>query len=116
MQISVFNSDNQIVSEIGERLKASRIRANLTQLQLSQQSGVAKSTVERAEKGESIQLLSLIKLMRALNCLGGFETLVPRSEATPLEYVISENKKRYRVRESSKKADKPHAFKWGDEE
>lgn len=113
MQINIFANDVQILLELGERLKLARIRAGMTQNQLAEQSGVAKSTVERAERGESIQIQSLIKLLRALNCIGGLETLLPNTEATPLENVNQVAGKQ-RVRHTA--VPKTKGFKWVDEE
>ena len=80
-----WKSDEEILKEIGERLKRARIRAKLTQEQLAQNSGVGKSTIERAEKGEGLQLLNLVKLFRALNMLPSFELLLPSAEPSPME-------------------------------
>ena len=82
-------TDDQLLKEFGERIKANRIRSGFTQEELSKQSGVAKRTIERAEKGESIQFLNLIKLLRALGYLDSLELLLPSLEKTPFEYIKS---------------------------
>ena len=113
MKIDVFANDSQILKELGVRIKTARVRAQMTQSQLSERSGTGKSTVERAEKGQSVQLESLIKLLRALNCVGGLDSLLPSAEATPMEILkVAAPKTRYRAR----KSERPGLFKWGDEE
>lgn len=109
-------TDDQLMKEFGERIKANRIRSGFTQEELSKQSGVAKRTIERAEKGESIQFLNLIKLLRALGYLDSLELLLPSLEKTPFEYIKSPKvEKRQRYRHAAEK--KPsYGFKWGDEE
>ena len=115
MQIDGLLSDEQILTELGERLKVARIRAGLSQAHLSQTSGVAKSTIERAEKGVSIQLVNLIKLFRALSALNGLEALLPAAEKTPLEYLASAETDLPR-RVHKRKLHTDGDFVWGDEQ
>ncbi len=112
MTIDLFKSDNQILWELGIRLKKTRIRSGQTQAQLAENSGVAKTTIERAEKGESIQFLNVVKIFRSLNMLGAFGVLLPSTDKTPLEYLKGESlPKRVHV----KKTKPIVSFKWGDE-
>ena len=114
MKIDVFANDSQILNELGARIKTARVRAGMTQEALSAQSGVAKSTVERVEKGQSVQFLNLVKLLRALNSLGALENLLPSAEATPMEILrVAAPKTRYRARKSERT--QKAQFKWGDE-
>lgn len=114
MQIDAFASDDSILIELGDRLKLARIRSGLTQSQLSEESGVAKSTVERAEKGESVQLMSLIKILRALKSIGSLELLLPDTKASPFESLNLKNaEQKKRVRSHQPFQDT--SFTWGDE-
>lgn len=116
MWISTFATDEQILSEIGSRVKAARIRAGKTQARLATESGVSKRTVENIENGESAQLLNIIKILRALNLLQNLETLLPSAEKTPVEYVITHTQSQMlRVREPKNKKTDNSTFKWGDE-
>ncbi|MBQ5472274.1 MAG: helix-turn-helix domain-containing protein [Treponema sp.] len=96
MRIDNLSTDKQILKELGERIKTARIRAKLTQADLCNESGVGKSTVERVEQGESIQLLNLVKIMRSLNMLSQLDALFPVYEISPMEYLkLSEKKGSY---------------------
>ena len=86
-----FSSDDDILKELGERIKAERIRQKMTQAQLAVNSGVGKSTVERAESGESIQFVNIIKILRTLHQLSGLDALLPSSEMTPIQYLYSKS-------------------------
>ena len=115
MEVDTFCSDEKILMEIGERLKAERIRSGYTQSTLAKESGVAKSTIERLEKGESVQFLNLIKILRALNRVNSLDLLLPSKQKTPMEYVNSPaeaDRKRFRISEKHQE----YTFKWGDEE
>ena len=113
MKIDLFKSDEQILQELGARLRKARIRSGQTQAQLAENSGVAKTTVERAEKGQSIQFLNIVKVLRALNMVGSLEVLLPSADKTPLEY-LNENTTPKRVH-LQKTVPSTH-FTWGDEE
>lgn len=93
MQISNIYNDEEILKELGSRIKAERIRQNLTQEQLAINSGVGKRTVERAESGESIQFLNLLKLLRTLHQLSAVDLLLPSAEMTPMQYLYSKTQK-----------------------
>ena len=113
-QLDQFDSDDIILLEVGHRIKAERIRSSFTQESLAEKSGVSKSTIERLEKGETVQFINLVKVFRALNLLHSLEVLIPSYEPTPMEYL--------EVREPNKmqryypKKNKKQPFKWGDEQ
>lgn len=113
MEIGIFESNEQILREIGIRIRIARIRSGRTQTQLAIESGVAKTTVERTEKGKSIQILNIIKLLRSLNALSGLETLLPSAEITPMEQL---ERKRIPQRIRIHKKSNNNLFKWGDDE
>ena len=105
MKLTEFHTDEQILQELGTRLKTERIRQKMTQETFAKNCGVAKSTVERFEKGESVQLANLLKMLRTLHQLSGIELLLPVTEPSPMEYLYAKNPKepeRYReVREKT---------------
>jgi transcriptional regulator with XRE-family HTH domain len=105
MKLTEFHTDEQILQELGTRLKTERIRQKMTQETFAKNCGVTKSTVERFEKGESVQLANLLKMLRTLHQLSGIELLLPITEPSPMEYLYAKNPKepeRYReVREKT---------------
>ena len=79
MDISKQYTDLAILSEIGDRVSCSRLERNLTQAKLAEAAGISKRTIERMEKGESVQLTSFVQILRVLDLLGNLDTLVPRA-------------------------------------
>ncbi|HEX6929299.1 MAG TPA: helix-turn-helix transcriptional regulator, partial [Gammaproteobacteria bacterium] len=69
MKIRNDLGDQAVLAELGRRLSHRRIEAGLTQEKLARESGVSKRTVERLEAGSSVQLTSLIRLLRTLALL-----------------------------------------------
>lgn len=125
MKLTEFHTDEQILQELGTRLKTERIRQKMTQETFAKNCGVAKSTVERFEKGESVQLANLLKMLRTLHQLSGIELLLPITEPSPMEYLYAKNPKepeRYReVREktpeygNSSSVKNTKNFIWGED-
>jgi transcriptional regulator with XRE-family HTH domain len=107
MRLSDFHTEEEILKELGNRLKAERIRQKMTQETFAINCGVAKSTIERFEKGESVQLSNLLKMLRTLHQLSGIEMLLPSAELSPMQIIYSKTEKEpkrfYTVREKSPK-------------
>lgn len=101
--------DEVILGELGERLMQRRIARGLTQAMLAKEAGVAKRTVERVEAGESIQLLTLVRLCRVLDLLEGLDQWLPEARPSPMALL-----KQTRKRASPRKmlAGKSSAAKW----
>ncbi|MEQ1641960.1 MAG: helix-turn-helix transcriptional regulator, partial [Pyrinomonadaceae bacterium] len=65
MRFDANTTDQALLKEIGERIAGVRLNKNFTQADLAEQAGVSKRTVERLEAGESVQITSLIRLLRS---------------------------------------------------
>ena len=86
----------------------------MTQSQVAKEAGISKRTVERIENGSSAQFSSLIRLLRALDLVGGLEHLVPEEGPSPMELLRTRGKRR--VRASGKQVpSKTRDWAWGDD-
>ena len=115
MKISKRSADEAVLGELGRRLARSRLDRNLTQAQLAHEAGVGKSTVERIEAGGSAQLASLIRILRALDLVEGFDALIPEPIASPLEQLALRGKERRRASSRTHASDSDRDWTWGDE-
>lgn len=79
-------SDGLIQSKIGEKLKAVRLKQNITQQALAEESGVSLSSVKKIEKGEIGSFDSLLRVMRTLGKLDVLLPLVEEEQLSPNEY------------------------------
>ena len=70
-------ADEVLIQEIGRRLARHRIHVGLSQAELASRGGIAKRSVERLEAGRPTELSTLLRALRALDCLGGLDGLVP---------------------------------------
>ena len=112
MRIDITLTDQAILGELGRRLAASRLERNLTQLQLAQEAGVSRCTLQRLESGEvATQLSGLLRVCRALGLLERFDMLLPEAVASPM--VRLKQKGRERQRAKRKKVDAaPPKWTW----
>ncbi len=79
-------SDSAIAVKIGEALKATRLRQNITQKSLSEASGVHPVTIKRMESGEIGSFDTLMRLLRVLGKLNVLQPLVEEEQLSPQEY------------------------------
>lgn len=78
--------DSMIQSKIGLRLKAVRLKQNITQQALAEESGVSLSSVKKIEKGEIGSFDSLLRVLRTLGKLDVLLPLVEEEQLSPSEY------------------------------
>ena len=79
-------SDATIMTKVGERLKAVRLKQNITQQTLAKESGVSLSSVKKIEKGEIRSFDSLLRVLRMLGKLDVLLPLVEEEQLSPSEY------------------------------
>ena len=97
-------TDESALALLGKRMAAFRIRNNWTQAQLAQISGVSKGTVERIERGDSVQVLNLVKVLRACNMLETFLSIFPDDSPSPMQLLqMGQIKNRQRASSPHKK-------------
>lgn len=115
MRFDTTTADQVILKEIGERIAGVRLNQNLTQAILAEQAGVSKRTVERLEAGESVQITSLIRLLRSLGLQQRLEVLFPEPVASPIAQLKLQGKKRRRASSKVSRSSKGTSWSWGDE-
>jgi transcriptional regulator with XRE-family HTH domain len=84
MHINKSMSGDAILAELGARLERHRVERNRTQAELAEEAGIGRATLQRIERGDSVQLTSIVKLLRALELLGALDAAVPESIALPI--------------------------------
>ena len=77
-------SDSRILQELGERLRALRLRKNITQEDLAQRALIAVGTVKALEQGKG-KLSSLVAVLRELDTLQQLDQLIPVNTISPLQ-------------------------------
>jgi len=114
MDISNLLTDETILAEIGTRIKRHRLDRQLTQAEMAEQTGVSKRTVERIETGASVQLQTIIRILRVLDLLQGLAHLLPEAGPRPLDLLKLKGKVRQRA--SSARSPEGSGKKWSWDE
>jgi len=99
-------SDVGIVKQIGNYIRHVRLQQSKTQAELAEIAGLNRWTISQIEKGESVTLMSLIQILRALDSLHVLNAFEISNEISPLEYA--KLKKQQKKRARSKKINLPN--------
>ncbi len=84
MHFDELTTDAAVLAELGHRLERHRLERNWTQAEVAAEAGLGQATVQRAERGHSIQMTSMIKLLRTLGLLEGLDGAIPESIELPI--------------------------------
>lgn len=96
MDISKHKSAEEIVETLGNRLKQTRLNANVTQAKLADQVGIDRKTVIRAEKGQA-DLMTVVKILKVLGLEKSLDAFLPEPEISPVQLAKLRGKKRERA-------------------
>lgn len=102
-------SDVQLSKRIGEKLKAIRLKRNITQQSLAEASSTSLSSVKKVESGAIGSFDTLLRILRTLGMLDSISALFEEERLSPSEYyeVVNKTKKQIRKRAAGKiKVDK----------
>ena len=112
-EIDIYWSDDAVLVELGKRIEVLRLMQNMTQAQLAREAGVSKRTLERIEAGQSAQITSFIRILRALEVLERIELLLPVSQPGPMDLLKNAGKAPKRASGEKTVNEKP--WEWGED-
>jgi transcriptional regulator with XRE-family HTH domain len=96
-------SDDGIARQIGEFVRHHRMEQNKTQDILAKEAGISRSTLSLLERGETVTVATLIRVLRILDLLKVFDGFTITPQQSPLLLAKAEKKKRQRIVPSGKK-------------
>ncbi|HEY2535772.1 MAG TPA: helix-turn-helix transcriptional regulator [Solirubrobacteraceae bacterium] len=124
MSLADLQTDAAVLSELGRRLARHRLERNWTQVELAARAGLGQATVQRVERGDSVQLTSLVKLLRALDLLQELDLAIPARIELPIAQLERERRKGRRRARAGRHGERSgangqdaaeRAWRWGDE-
>lgn len=122
MHLTDLHTDDAVLRELGQRLERLRLARNISQEELGRIAGVSRATIIRVERGDSVQMATMIKLWRALELLDEIDAAVPEQLDSPIADVERERRRRGRRRATAQRHrqrpspdDAGGSFRWGDE-
>lgn len=88
----------ELVNMLGRRFKDYRLRSDMTQREVADQSGLAITTIHKFENGKAgnISLGTFLLLLKAIEALDYIDDLMP--ELPPSAYLVRKEKKVQRIR------------------
>lgn len=114
-----LTSDDALLGTLGARIARYRLNNNQTQASLAEAAGVSLPTLQRMERGQSVQLSNFIRILRVLNMLARWEQLLPEPPLSPIQQAKLQGKTRRRAsrtdsQDPTQKRNGP--WQWGTDE
>ena len=96
-------STPELVRLLGERFKEYRMRCNLTQKEVAEQSGIGLTTIHKFENGTAVNLSlsTFILLLKVIGQVDALDDVLPELPESPY-LVRKEEKKAQRIRHTKK--------------
>ena len=91
-------SDLQLGKRIGGKLKAIRLKRNITQQSLAEAASISLSSVKKVENGEIGSFDTLLRILRTLGMLEFISQLFEEEQLSPSEYYEMVNKAKKQTR------------------
>ena len=88
----IFLTEQEILKEIGNRLKKIRLQHNITQKEMSEEVGLSVSTISLIEQGKSTTTDSLIRILTRLNRIKDLESVFRVGENLELKLKFEKAK------------------------
>lgn len=113
--------DAALLGRIGSEIERLRLEANRTRESVADHAGVGLSTLARLERDGSSTLLTLIKVLRALDRVDLLEALMTDPRPGPQALLVDRGRPRRRARsprggsDPADRAAKDAPWSWGDE-
>lgn len=112
-RITAAFTDDAVLAELGARVQRARLAQNVTQAELAKEAGVSVPTLQRLEAGASVQVVSLLRVLRALGLLDHAELLVPADDVRPMELLARAGGRRRRASRRGR-PDPDAPWTWGE--
>lgn len=89
-------SDKGIEAELGRRIRALRLRKNITQKELGELTTLSLNTIKSIESGRG-KLSTLIAVLRELGALEQLDNFIPQVSISPIQLAKMQGKVRERA-------------------
>lgn len=118
MKIRAELTDESILTELGARIRALRIRLAIKQEELAARCGISRKLVMRLEAGDgTIRLENFLPVLRQLGVLNSLDVVLPENVISPLEMANMEHRGKALPKTVRSRKPRPkRTVRWGDEE
>lgn len=98
VRIGPTATTDEILAELGARIRRYRLQQNRTLDNVATEAGVATITAQRAEAGRNPTLATVVRLLRALGRLDALDSFLPTPLVSPLEVAKRSGREPRRAR------------------
>ncbi len=95
-------TDKALAEHIGDFIRYHRLDQNITQASLSHSAGISRSTLSLLERGETVTLSTLLKVLRVLDQLHIMDVFNVDKSPSPLSLVKMSKDIKQRARQKQK--------------
>lgn len=99
-------TDKALSKLIGKFVKHHRLQQNKTQNVIATEAGISRSTLSLLERGEKVNLSTLIQVLRILDLLDLMEVFEVNETISPIAYAKLKKKQRKKASPQQKNIDK----------
>lgn len=92
------NTDDEILRELGSRLRSYRLQQNLGMTDVAKRAGLNRNTIVNAEAGRNPRLATLVRLLRVYGRVEALDSFLPQPTISPLQLVRDRGRLRRRAR------------------
>lgn len=115
MKISFYSSNDEVLTEIGKRIKSQRLAMNMTQAEMAERTNLTQKTISNLENGKDVSFSTVIEVLRSLGQLQGLDIAIPEPVMRPSQ-IIANEKPRERASKIRTEIKNNKNWKWGDEQ
>ena len=90
-------TDDELLAELGNRLRRYRLEGNITQAELARRAGISLRTLGNLETGRDVQFGTVIRVLRSLGRLDSLDAFLPEAGVSPMELLRSGGRPRQRA-------------------
>ncbi|MES2619065.1 MAG: helix-turn-helix transcriptional regulator [Bacteroidota bacterium] len=90
-------TDEAVVKQLGHFIRHHRLEQNKTQSALATEAGINRSTLVEFEQGTVVNLITFVRLLRALKLLSVLDAFEIKEELSPLQLAEMDLTKRKRA-------------------
>jgi transcriptional regulator with XRE-family HTH domain len=87
IEIGASKTTRELEAELGELLRAARLRQNISQERLSDHAGVALGSIRNLENGQGATVATLVRMVWALKLDGWLTGLQPVVSISPMRML-----------------------------
>lgn len=96
--IMVEMTDDEILGELGKRLRSYRLQQNVSVAEVAARAGVNPNTVVNVEAGGNARLKTIVRLLRVYGRIETLNAFLPPPQISPLQLARDRGRPRQRAR------------------